>query len=118
MADGRFHEQKYRLTQTKLQPVYLIESYGKGDWGLAEGALERAVCNTQIENGFLVQETLSIKETCAYLTFMTRHLKTTYESKTIIGCRKADWTNFKDAGTDAEAHLMFFSDFNDFSVKK
>ncbi|ODM95428.1 Crossover junction endonuclease MUS81 [Orchesella cincta] len=102
IRDGRFHEQKYRLTQTKLQPVYLIESYGKGDWGLAEGALERAVCNTQIENGFLVQETLSIKK----------------RSKTIIGCRKADWTNFKDAGTDAEAHLMFFSDFNDFSVKK
>ncbi|CAL8115648.1 unnamed protein product [Orchesella dallaii] len=118
IRDGRFHEQKYRLTQTQLQPIYLIESYGKGDWGLAEGALDRAIANTQIENGFLIQETSSIKDTCAYLTFMTRHLKDTYEHKTILGCRKDDWTNLRGVSTNTEAYMMLFSDFNDFSVKK
>ncbi|CAL8085032.1 unnamed protein product [Orchesella dallaii] len=118
IRDGRFHEQKFRLRQTKLQPIYLIESYGKGDWGLAEGALERAIANTQIEDGFLIQETSSIKDTCAYLTFMTRHLKDTYEHKTIFGCRREDWTNLKGVSTKTEAYMMFLSDVNDFSVKK
>ncbi|ODM90547.1 Crossover junction endonuclease MUS81 [Orchesella cincta] len=120
IRDGRFHEQKHRLTQTKLQPIYLIERFGSRDdnWMLGEGALDRAICNTQIENGFLVQETSSIKETCAYLTFMTRHLKKMYEQKSVIGCRKTQWQNKKDGGSDKEAFLMFFSDFNDSSVKK
>lgn len=79
IRDGRYREQKYRLVETKLRVVYLIEAYGKGDWGLAEGALSQAMCNTQVQSGFHVQETHSIKDTCAYLTFMTRHLKSLYE---------------------------------------
>lgn len=79
IRDGRYREQKHRLLQTKLRVVYLIEAYGKGDWGLAEGALAQAMCNTQVVNEFHIHETASIKDTCAYLTFMTRHLKKLYE---------------------------------------
>lgn len=86
IRDGRYKEQKYRLAQTKLNVIYLIESYGRGDWGLAEGALAQAMCNTQIESGFQLQETASIKETCAYLTFMTRHLKSIYEVRSRCSC--------------------------------
>jgi crossover junction endonuclease MUS81 len=79
IKDGRFHEQKFRLQQTGLTTIYLIESYGNGDWGLADGALNQAVANTQMTNHFLIQETTCIKDTCAYLTHMTRHLSKMFE---------------------------------------
>ncbi len=82
IKDGRFHEQKHRLEQTGLQPIYLIESYGTGDWGLADGAVTQAIANTQITNGFLIQETSSLKDTCAYLTHMTRRLSKLYQVST------------------------------------
>jgi len=80
IKDGRFHEQKHRLEQTGLEPIYLIESYSSGgDFGLAEGALMQGVANTQITNRFIIQETDSLKDTCAYLTHMTRHLSRMYQ---------------------------------------
>lgn len=83
IRDGRYREQKHRLVDSKLRVVYLIESYGKGDHGLGEGALTQAMCSTQIVNGFHIQETTSIKDTCAYLTFMTRRLKKLYEVRSL-----------------------------------
>lgn len=79
IKDGRFHEQKFRLQQTGMKPIYLIENYGSGDYGLGPGALGQAVANTQMSNSFLIQETASIKDTCAYLTHMTRTLSKMYE---------------------------------------
>lgn len=79
IKDGRFQEQKFRLRQTGLKPIYLHEVYGKGDHGLADGAIQQALANTQMTDGFMVQETANIKDTCSYLTHMTRHLKNMYE---------------------------------------
>jgi crossover junction endonuclease MUS81 len=84
IKDGRFHEQKFRLRQTGFKPIYLHEEYGKGDFGLADGALQQALANTQMTDGFLIQETKNIKDTCAYLTHMTRHFKDMYEVRLFI----------------------------------
>lgn len=93
IKDGRFHEQKHRLMQSGLQPIYLIESQRDyGDWGLAEGALSQAIANTQIVNNFLLQETKSIKETCGYLTQMTRHLTAMYRVCCSVGKNRLMFT--------------------------
>lgn len=86
IKDGRFHEQKFRLRQTGLQPIYLHEAHGKGDFGLADGALQQALANTQMTDGFLIQETSGIKDTCAYLTLMTRQFKNMYEVRGGSAC--------------------------------
>lgn len=71
-----------------MQVIYLHEEYGKGqgDFGLAEGALKRAIANTQLVDGFWIQETSNIKDTCSYLTHMTRHFKKMYEVSTECIC--------------------------------
>lgn len=84
IKDGRFHEQKHRLEKCLLQPIYLMETYGNGDWGLTEGALTQALANTQITNNFLIQQTSSIKDTCAYLTHMTRLFSKMYSVSSAI----------------------------------
>jgi len=117
IKDGRFHEQKFRLRKTGLQAVYLLEDHGRGDWGLAEGALQQAMANTQMTDGFMVQETNGIKDTCGYLTHMTRLLKRTYEGKRVSSCTTQEWPTYKERGIGNEMFLMIFSDFNDFSVK-
>ncbi|OXA59739.1 Crossover junction endonuclease MUS81 [Folsomia candida] len=120
IKDGRYHEQKSRLRRTGLQVIYLHEEYGKGqgDFGLAEGALKRAIANTQLVDGFWIQETSNIKDTCSYLTHMTRHFKKMYESKKVSGCTKQEWPTYKGLETPSETYFMTFSDFNDFGTKK
>lgn len=118
IKDGRFHEQKIRLTQSGLTVIYLIEGYvmGKGDYGLGDGALCQAIANTQITNEFLIHETTSIKDTCAYLTYMTRHLTTLYQGKKLSSCSREEWPTFKSS-SDAN-YLIKFLDFNEFAVKQ
>lgn len=84
IKDGRFHEQKLRLSQTGMKIIYLIEAlaYAKSNYGLGDNVLSQAVVNTQIVNEFLVHETSTIKDTCAYLTHMTRHLTKIYQVST------------------------------------
>lgn len=117
IKDGRFHEQKFRLRQTGLKAIYLHENYGKGDFGLADGALQQALANTQMTDGFIIQETNNIKDTCAYLTHMTRHLKKMYENKKISSCTTQEWPIYQNRGSESEVYLVTFSDFNDFSTK-
>ncbi|CAG7725546.1 unnamed protein product [Allacma fusca] len=118
IKDGRFHEQKMRLTQSGLSVIYLIEGYvtGKGDYGLGDGALSQAIANTQITNEFMIHETTSIKDTCAYLTYMTRHLSTMYQGKKLLSCSRDEWPTFK--GSSEANYLTKFLDFNEFGVKQ
>jgi len=115
IKDGRFHEQKHRLAQTGLKPMYLAEGYGSGDWGLADGALKQALANTQITDGFLIHETASLKDTCGFLTHMTRHLSQMFLGKTLTSCTKEEWPSLKDSIDST--YLMAFNDFNEFATK-
>jgi len=46
-------------------------------------SLQQAMANTQVCNGFFVKRTADTKSTVAYLTLLTRFLKSKYQSLTI-----------------------------------
>lgn len=76
IKDGRFHEQKFRLTDSGLENVvYLIESRGSNSHlGLPMQNLLQATTNTQIHNQFCIKFTDSHNDSLAYLSVMTKLL--------------------------------------------
>lgn len=76
IKDGRFHEQKFRLTDSGLPNiVYLVESRGSNmHLGLPIQNLLQAVTNTQIHSRFIVKFTDSHAASMFYLSVMTNLL--------------------------------------------
>ncbi|KAG1666425.1 Crossover junction endonuclease MUS81 [Nymphon striatum] len=71
---------KFRLGNCGLtRPIYLVENYGKSNYGIPESSLYQAITNTQIVNGFTIRHVKDSKESVAYLTMITRHLISDYE---------------------------------------
>lgn len=79
IKDGRFHDQKFRLTKSGVRNVtYIIEDYNLGDTGNMREAIETAVSSTQVVNGFFVKRTAKLDDTIRYLVRMTKILEGIY----------------------------------------
>lgn len=76
IKDGRFHEQKFRLSDCGLaNKIYLIENRGNNlHVGLPLQNLLQAATNTQIHNKFSIKFTDSINDSMLYLSVMTNLL--------------------------------------------
>ncbi|KAK4111879.1 hypothetical protein N656DRAFT_780014 [Canariomyces notabilis] len=86
IRDGRFHEQKFRLRRSGVKNViYLVEEISMDatyfqKW---EESVQSAIASMQVVNGYFVKRTQKMDDTIAYLTAMTKMLKTVYEGKTL-----------------------------------
>lgn len=80
IKDGRFHEQKFRLTNSGLRnKIYLIENRGNNQHiGLPLSNLLQAATNTQVYNEFTVKFTESSEDSMYYLSIMSNLLKRIY----------------------------------------
>lgn len=79
IKDGRFHDQKFRLTKSGARNVtYIIEDYNIGDTSNMREAIETAVSSTQVVNGFFVKRTAKLDDTIRYLVRMTKMLEGIY----------------------------------------
>lgn len=79
IKDGRFHDQKFRLTKSGVRNVtYIIEDYNIGDIGNMRESIETAISSTQVVNGFFVKRTAKLDDTIRYLVRMTKMLEEIY----------------------------------------
>lgn len=76
IKDGRFHEQKFRLSDCGLpNKIYLIENRGSNaHLGLPLQNLLQAATNTQVQSEFSIKFTDSINDSMFYLSVMTNLL--------------------------------------------
>lgn len=76
IKDGRFHEQKFRLSDCGLHnKIYMIENRGNNTHvGLPLTNLLQAATNTMIQNGFTVKFTNSNEDSMLYLSVMSKLL--------------------------------------------
>ncbi|KAL0070206.1 Crossover junction endonuclease mus81 [Marasmius tenuissimus] len=74
IKDGRFHEQKFRLTHSAITKVfYVVEEYEKAKT-LKEGfqdSISTALSSTAVVDNFMVQETRSLQDTINH--YAARH---------------------------------------------
>lgn len=84
IKDGRFHEQKFRLSKCGAKHViYLIEETHMTEVPHYIEALQTAISSTQVVNGFFVKRVPSLDYSVRYLCRLTKKLKTLYEDKTL-----------------------------------
>lgn len=84
IKDGRFHEQKFRLTKSGVQNVtYIIEAFSVSDDNMEKygEAVESAIASMQVVNGYFVKQTKKLDDTIGYLAAMTQQLKERYEKE-------------------------------------
>ncbi|XP_059199783.1 crossover junction endonuclease MUS81 isoform X2 [Centropristis striata] len=123
IIDGRFREQKFRLKRCGLRrPCYLVEECGSAasHLSLPESTLQQAIINTQVVDGFFVKRVQDVRESAAYLTFMTRHLTKLYQNCT-LSCRSRELEG-DGGGTEEDrgspsCSLISFAEFNHGAMK-
>ena len=126
VKDGRYEEQKFRLKGCGLTHLhYLIEDYPQKRefWGRAGGggglvtpeAIEQAIANTAVQEGFTVKKTDDQKGTIEYLTLITRLLRQKYLNKDLASCTFTDITDGLVGRRDTT--LLTFQHFNESSKK-
>lgn len=83
IKDGRYHEQKFRLSDSGIaNVVYMVESRGGGGnahVGLPLQTLYQAATNTQVQNGFAVRYTDSHVDSIRQLALMTELMLEMYK---------------------------------------
>ncbi|KTW26178.1 hypothetical protein T552_03069 [Pneumocystis carinii B80] len=82
IKDGRFHEQKFRLSKSCLKHViYIIENcnYDFTDFNIE--AIHSAISSTQIINGFFVKRLSGLMETIKYIIRLTRYISQIYKTQ-------------------------------------
>jgi crossover junction endonuclease MUS81 len=98
IKDNRWSEQKYRLKRCGLRrPLYLIEGFNRNDPFFA--AMNQAIADAQIIDGFSVKHTKDHTETVNFLALHTRFLKRTYESRSLTCYSKQDRQQLMDEQT-------------------
>ena len=126
VKDGRYEEQKFRLKGCGLKHLYyLIEDFPtkREFWGRAGGggnlvtpeAIEQAIANTAVQEGFTVKKTDDQKGTIEYLTLVTRLLKRKYQNKNLRSCSQTDIADGLVGCRDTT--LLPFKHFNETSRK-
>lgn len=84
IKDGRFHEQKFRLTKSGVKNVtYIIEAFSVSDDNMDKygEAVESAIASMQFVNDYFVKQTRKLDDTILYLERMTKALQARYESQ-------------------------------------
>ncbi|KAM4017214.1 crossover junction endonuclease MUS81 isoform 2-T3 [Anomaloglossus baeobatrachus] len=121
IIDGRFREQKFRIKRCGLRhPIYLVEDHGSAQHlSIPESTLQQAIVNTQVVDGFFIKRTKDVRESAAYLTIMTRYLKTMYSNKTLLSCSKEESSKLDRAfhHKDQRCILIEFKVFNEGAMK-
>jgi len=127
VKDGRYEEQKFRMKGCGLLNLfYLIEDHPgqKQFWGRAAGqggtlvtpeAIEQAIANTAVQEGFTVKKTADQKGTIEYLTLFTRLLRDKYRNLDLTSCTQSDLSDGLIGARDTT--LLTFQEFNDSSKK-
>ncbi|WBW75160.1 Holliday junction resolvase subunit Mus81 [Schizosaccharomyces osmophilus] len=80
IKDGRFHEQKRRLTKSGLSTVFYILEESNFDESFSE-SIHTVVSNIQIDHLFHVRCTKSLDHTIATLANMTKHIQNLYQDR-------------------------------------
>jgi len=120
IIDGRYGEQKQRIKNSRIpNKIYLVEEIGY-KWnvssrpadqlhhkGLDRDALDQAMSNTYIRDGFNVIITKSQKDSMRFLSRMTNTMKKIYHQRS-LNC-------VTDRKTLDGQHLVSFQDFYEFS---
>lgn len=90
IKDGRYHEQKFRLSDSGIADVvYMVESRGGSNnahAGLPMATLYQAATNTQVHNGFAVRYTDSHVDSMRQLAVMTELMLDMYKDRDLIVC--------------------------------
>jgi crossover junction endonuclease MUS81 len=126
IKDGRYEEQKFRMKNSGLEHLfYLVEEHPtkKDHWGRAgaEGglvtteAMEQAVANTAVQEGFTVKRTADQRASTEFLTLITRLLREKYASSELSCVTHVDLEEGRVASRDTS--LLEFAAFNEASKK-
>ncbi|XP_040571836.1 crossover junction endonuclease MUS81 [Lepeophtheirus salmonis] len=122
IMDQRYAEQKFRIKNSGLKYLYyLVEDFKSMDRnttsgrGIGASALEQAMANTTIQEGFFIQRTKNQKESMELITTMTRNLIEKYSGKTLKSCRKEEICEGRVK--HFESTLMNYKEFNELSRK-
>ena len=127
VKDGRYEEQKFRMKGCGLPHLYyLIEDHPgqKQFWGKAAGqggalvtpeAIEQAIANTAVQEGFTIKKTADQKGTIEYLTLFTRLLRDKYLNQDLSSCTNSDLAEGLVGHRDTT--LLTFQEFNESSKK-
>ena len=127
VKDGRYEEQKFRLKGCGLTHLhYLIEDFAtkREFWGRAGAgagalvtpeAIEQAVANTAVQEGFTVKKTADQKASIEYLTLITRLLRKKYRDTALVSCTQSDISDGLVGRRDTT--LLTFAHFNETSRK-
>jgi crossover junction endonuclease MUS81 len=84
IKDGRFHEQKFRLTKSGLKNViYIVEEFTVREADNMQESILTAISSTQVVNGFFVKRTAKLDDTIRYLVRMTKMLRSMYLGKNL-----------------------------------
>jgi crossover junction endonuclease MUS81 len=82
IKDGRFHEQKFRLTKSGLKNViYIVEEFALREAVDMQESILTAISSTQVVNGFFVKRTAKLDDTIRYLARMTKMIRSMYLGK-------------------------------------
>jgi hypothetical protein len=69
--DSRYNQQKFRLTNSKIKNIfYIVEGKATQSAVLRQNAIDTAILNTQILNGFKVRTTVNLQETIRLISSM------------------------------------------------
>lgn len=90
IKDGRFHEQKFRLSDCGLpNKIYMIENRGSNAHvGLPITNLLQATTNTLVQNDFTVKFTDSNDDSMLYLSVMSQLLIKMFTVSFLLSCFK------------------------------
>ncbi|KAM9510692.1 crossover junction endonuclease MUS81 isoform 2-T2 [Guaruba guarouba] len=85
VSDGRYREQKFRLSRCGLRhPIYLLEEPEKGEpLSLPLATLRQAAVSTQVVDGFFVKRTGGPQDSAAYLRVLGEQLQQRYGPQTV-----------------------------------
>ncbi|KAH7044969.1 crossover junction endonuclease MUS81 [Linnemannia elongata] len=100
IKDGRFNEQKFRLSRSGIgQVVYLLETYKTNETfgGFPAEAIRTAITATQVHSGFFVKRTINTDQTIDYLVALTKALKAKYLDQVLY--------TIPDTVIDRDGHL-------------
>ncbi|XP_031625049.1 crossover junction endonuclease MUS81 [Contarinia nasturtii] len=124
IKDGRFHEQKFRLSDCGLHnKIYMIENRGNNTHvGLPLTNLLQAATNTLIQNGFILKFTDSNDDSMLYLSVMSNLLIKMFAKKDLVQSTKSEIdrlppTYYSEINSKSEVELIDFKEFSDSTGK-
>jgi crossover junction endonuclease MUS81 len=119
IKDGRWSEQKFRLKASGVRNrVYLIEGFRhqnatKDCFGIPYQALNQAIVDAQVVDGFDIKHTDNNGDTINYLVTMTRYMQSYLTQRTLYSCTRQQIVD----NEVSRSHFMTYSEFERTSKK-